>query len=148
MAAPTNGSTLIPCLRYRDANAAMDWLVRAFGFQKQAVYPGPDNTVLHAQLTLGSGMVMLGSVPTQAGNSNPYNKFMVQPDETGMRSTMSVCLVVADADATYAKAKAAGAQMILDIADASYGGRSFICRDIEGHLWSIGTYDPWSPDAA
>jgi uncharacterized glyoxalase superfamily protein PhnB len=132
-------STVIPSLRYRDALAAIDWLVRAFGFQKNAVYLGPNNTVAHAQLTFGNGMVMLGS----ASNEGEYAKLMVQPDEIGLRETKGIYLVVADADAIYATAKAAGAEMIMDIRDMDYGGRAFTCRDLEGHLWSIGSYDPW-----
>jgi uncharacterized glyoxalase superfamily protein PhnB len=135
-------STIIPSLRYRNALAAIDWLVTAFGFEKQAVFVAPDNTtVQHAQLTFGNGMIMLGSVD----NGGEAGKFMVQPDEVGLRDTKSTYLVVADADATYATAKAAGAEMILDIRDMGYGGRGFTCRDMEGHAWSIGTYDPWAP---
>lgn len=62
--AKSTRATVIPALRYRDALAAIDWLIQAFGFEKQAVYLAPDNTtVMHAQLTFGNGMVMLGSVP-------------------------------------------------------------------------------------
>lgn len=137
-------STAIPCVRYRDAYAAIEWLVRAFGFQKNAVYPGSGNTVAHAQLTLGDGgMLMLGSVD----NQSEYGKLIAHPDEIGMRETNGIYLVVADADAVYASAKAAGAEMVLDIRDMEYGGRAFTCRDLEGHLWSIGTYDPWQPVA-
>jgi uncharacterized glyoxalase superfamily protein PhnB len=132
-------STVIPSLRYRDAVAAIDWLERAFGFEKNAVYMGPNNTVAHAQLTFGNGMVMLGS----ASNEGEYGKLMVQPDEVGLRETKGIYLVVSDADAIYATAKAAGAEMVLDIRDMDYGGRAFTCRDLEGHLWSIGSYDPW-----
>lgn len=132
-------STIIPGLRYRDALAAIDWLCRAFGFQKNAVYMAPNNTVAHAQLTLGGGMVMLGSVT----NGSEYGKNVVQPDEINFRETQSSYLVVPDADAVYATAKAAGATIVLDIADKDHGGRDFTCRDPEGHLWSIGTYDPW-----
>ena len=137
------GSTVIPGLRYRDALAAIDWLVRAFGFQKNAVYMGPNNTVAHAQLTLGDGMIMLGSV-SKAGE---YSKSLVQPDEINLRETQSPYLVVPDADAVYASAKAAGATIVIDIADKDQGGRDFTCRDPEGHLWSIGTYNPWEPPA-
>jgi uncharacterized glyoxalase superfamily protein PhnB len=134
-------STVIPSLRYRNALAAIDWLVAAFGFEKQAVFVAPDNiTVQHAQLTFGNGMIMLGSVD----NGGEAGKFMVQPDEVGLRDTKSTYLVVANADATYATAKAAGAVMLLDIRDMGYGGRGFTCRDLEGHTWSIGTYDPWA----
>jgi uncharacterized glyoxalase superfamily protein PhnB len=139
----TNGSTVIPSLRYRDALAAIDWLVTAFGFKKQAVFVAPDNkTVQHAQLTLGPGMIMIGSVD----NGGEAGKFMVQPDEIGYRETKGAYIVVPDADAVYATAKAAGAEMIIDIRDMDYGGRHFSCRDLEGHMWGIGTYDPWAPE--
>jgi uncharacterized glyoxalase superfamily protein PhnB len=132
-------STIVPSLRYRDALAAIERLIRAFGFEKNAVFLGPNNTVAHAQLTFGNGMVMIGSVD----NGGEAGKFMIQPDETGLRATKGTYLVVSDADAVYATAKAAGAEMVLDIRDMDYGGRAFTCRDLEGHLWSIGTYDPW-----
>jgi uncharacterized glyoxalase superfamily protein PhnB len=132
-------STVIPAMRYQNALVAIEWLCRAFGFEKQAVYMGEGEVVMHAQLTFGNGMVMLGSVQ----NGTAYSKLMAQPDEIGMRETQSACLIVSDADAVYASAKAAGAEMVMDIADAGYGGRGFTCRDLEGHLWSVGTYDPW-----
>jgi uncharacterized glyoxalase superfamily protein PhnB len=134
-------SAIIPSLRYRNALAAIDWLIQAFGFEKQAVFLGPDNTtVMHAQLTFGNGMIMLGSV----NNGGEYGNLMVQPDEIGLRETKGIYLVVPDADKVHATAKAAGAEMVLDIRDMDYGGRAFTCRDLEGHLWSIGTYDPFA----
>ena len=138
MSTPAN-SAVIPSLRYRDALSAIDWLIRAFGFERNAVYLGPNNTVAHAQLTFGNGMIMLGSVD----NGGEAGKFMVQPDEIGLRETKGIYLVVPNADAVYATAKAAGAEMIIDIRDMDYGGRHFSCRDLEGHTWGIGTYDPW-----
>jgi uncharacterized glyoxalase superfamily protein PhnB len=126
-------------MRYRNAVAAIEWLVRAFGFEKNAVYMGEGDVVMHAQLSFGNGMVMLGSVE----NGSQYSKMMAQPDEIGGKQTQTACLIVSDADAVYAAAKAAGAEMVMDIADMPYGGRAFTCRDPEGHLWSIGTYDPW-----
>ena len=143
--ATIRGSAIIPSLRYRDALTAIDWLVEAFGFAKHAVYLGTDNTtVQHAQLTLGTGMIMLGSAHKPGDENNSYNKLLVQPSEIGLRSTQGIYLVVADADAVYATAKAAKADIVMDIVDVSYGGRGFSCHDPEGHLWSIGTYDPWA----
>lgn len=136
-------STLIPCLRYRDALAAIDWLCSTFGFEKNSVHMGPNNTVAHAQLTFGGGMIMLGS----ADNGSQYGQMIVQPDEINLRETQSPYLVVPDADAVCAAAKAAGAAIVSDIADMSYGGRAFTCRDLEGHLWNIGTYDPWQSES-
>jgi uncharacterized glyoxalase superfamily protein PhnB len=69
---------------------------------------------------------------------------MAQPDEIGGRETITTCLIVADAAAIYASAKAAGAEMIRDLETMEYGGKAFACKDPEGHLWSIGEYDPWA----
>jgi uncharacterized glyoxalase superfamily protein PhnB len=132
-------STIIPRLRYRDAPRAIEWLCAAFGFEKQAVYPGPDGTIAHAQLTMGNGMIMLGSV----GKESEWGRLIRQPDELGGAETQSAYLIVADADAVYARAKAAGAEIVLDIKDEAYGGRGFTCRDPEGHVWHFGTYNPW-----
>jgi uncharacterized glyoxalase superfamily protein PhnB len=133
-------ATVIPCLRYRDAPAAIEWLCAAFGFNKQAVYPNPDGTIAHAQLTFGNGMIMLGSAVEKA---TAWGRLIKQPDQIGGAETQSAYLVVTDADVLYARAKAAGAEIVIDIKDEDYGGRGFSCRDIEGHLWSFGTYDPW-----
>ena len=138
---PSNGSTIIPCLRYRDALAAIDWLQRAFGFHAQAVYADGD-TVFHAQLTFGNGMIMLGS----AGNQSAWSEHTALPDEVGGRQTQSACVIVTDADAHYARAKAAGARIVIDIADQDYGGRGYACADPEGYLWWFGSYDPWRAD--
>lgn len=131
-------STIIPCVRYRDAIAAIDWLCAAFGFGKHAVYADGD-TVHHAQLTFGNGMLMLGS----ADASSEWGRQIAQPGDIGMRETQSPYLIVADPDAHYARAKAAGAQIVLELKDEDYGGRGYSCRDPEGHLWNFGSYDPW-----
>ncbi len=134
-----SNSTIIPCISYRDAPRAIDWLVEVFGFTPRMVVPGPDNTVLHAQLTLGGGMIMLGSL----GKEGAYAKLMAQPGEIGGRQTQTTCLIVDDVDAIYARALDNGAALVIDIEDMDYGGRAFTCRDLEGHVWSIGSYDPW-----
>jgi uncharacterized glyoxalase superfamily protein PhnB len=137
--AKSTRATVIPALRYRDAPAAIEWLCRAFGFEKHLVVPGEAGTIAHAELRFGNGMIMLGSVlETQFG------RLMKQPDEIGGAETQSAYVVVNDADAVYARAKAAaGARIAIEIKDEDYGGRGFSCYDLEGHLWSFGTYDPW-----
>lgn len=131
-------ATIIPVLRYRDAPNAIEWLCRTFGFEKHLVVPNDDGTVAHAQLNLGNGMIMLGSVA-----DNEFGRLMKQPDEIDGSETQSVYVVVGNADALYAKARAGGARIAIDIKDEDYGGRAFSCHDLEGHLWSFGTYDPW-----
>jgi len=131
-------ATVLPCLRYRDAPAAIEWLCDTLGFEKQLVVPDEDHGIAHAQLSFGNGMLMLGSATDSA-----YGRLVRQPEEIGGASTQSCYLVVADADIVYQRVKAAGAEIVLDIKDEDYGGRGFTCRDPEGHLWSLGTYDPW-----
>ena len=137
----THRTSVIPGASYRNAPQAIEWLCRVFGFEKHAIYPGPDNTIMHAELTLGDGMIMLGSLR----EDNDYRRFTKHPDEIGGAETHSVSLIVSDADAVCARAKAAGAEMIFDIEDKPYGGRGFTCRDPEGYIWNVGTYDPWQP---
>jgi uncharacterized glyoxalase superfamily protein PhnB len=138
--AKENRSCVIPAIRYNDARAAIAWLERALGFTVQAVYDGEDGSVAHAQLVFGGGMIMVSSYTGQS----EWAKYMVQPDEIGMRSTSTLCLIVTDAEAVYHLAKEAGAEIINDLAEMSYGGKAFGCRDLEGHAWSIGEYDPWA----
>ncbi|MBA2594062.1 MAG: VOC family protein [Pseudomonadota bacterium] len=138
--AKDTGATIIPCLRYRDAPKAIEWLCRTFGFEKQLVVPNADGTIAHAQLSFGNGMTMLGSV---LEDETEFGRLIKQPDEIGGFETQSAYVVVSDADAIYARAKAAGAEIVIEIKDEDYGGRGFSCRDLEGHLWNIGTYDPW-----
>jgi len=131
-------ATVIPCLCYRDAPAAIEWLCRVFGFEKQLVVPGNADTVAHAQLSFGNGMIMVASV-----KDTVFGRLMRQPDEIGGGETQTSYVIVSDADEIYARAKAAKAEIVLDIKDEDYGGRGFSCRDLEGHLWTFGTYDPW-----
>jgi uncharacterized glyoxalase superfamily protein PhnB len=131
-------STIMPALRYRDAVAAIEWLCNVLGFAKHAVYPGPNNTIGHAELTLGGGMIMLGSA-----KDDMYGRRFTTPAEMGDRETRSAYIIVPDADAVYARAKAADATIVREIQDTDYGSREFTVNDPDGHSWSVGTYDPW-----
>jgi uncharacterized glyoxalase superfamily protein PhnB len=134
-----NGSILIPSLRYKDAPAAIGWLEQAFGFERHAVYDGPDGTVAHAELRFGNGMVMLGS----SGNKRPLQHLCVTPAEIGGRVTSPLYLIVKDWERAYARALAAKAEVIMEIETMEYGGKAFTVRDPEGYLWSVGEYSPW-----
>jgi uncharacterized glyoxalase superfamily protein PhnB len=131
-------STIIPALHYADAPAAIDFLCRAFGFERKAVYEGEGGTIAHAELTLGNGMVMLGSM-----NDTEYGKLLVRPRAAG-GVTMGVYVIVEDPDAHFARAKAAGAEITRDPVTQDYGGRDYTCKDPEGNVWTFGSYDPWA----
>ena len=133
-------STVIPALRYRDAPAAIEWLCRVIGFEKHLVVPGPEGTVAHAQLVLGGGMLMLGSVD----NGSEFGQRIRQPDEIGGFETQCAYVVVPDVDVVHERARAEGWSIATAPKDEEYGGRGFACLDPEGHLWYLGTYDPWA----
>ena len=134
-------TSVIPCLSYRDAPAAIEWLCANFGFTKHLVVPGENNTIIHAQLAFGNGMIMLGS--TERADSE-YSKLIAHPDDIGGAETQTVYVVVDDADAVYERVQRAGMEIIMPIKNEDYGGRGFTCRDIERHIWSFGTYDPFA----
>lgn len=132
-------STIMPTLRYRDAKAAIEWLCSVLGFTKHAAYEGPDGKIMHAELTLGGGMIMLGEARDDA-----YGKRFKTPEELGGVETRSSYVVVADADAVYTRVQAAGAAIVREINNTDYGSREFTVKDPEGNSWSVGTYDPWA----
>jgi uncharacterized glyoxalase superfamily protein PhnB len=135
----SNGSIVIPCLTYRDAPRMLQWLCDAFGFQRRAVYEDNAGGIAHAELTLGSGMIMLGSEQKDGAFAE------LQSTPTKIKgSTQSPYLVVADADAVHTRVVAVGGEIVMPIEDKPYGGRAFSCRDPEGHVWNVGTYDPWA----
>lgn len=129
-------ATVVPCLQYRDAPAAIEWLCGIFGFERQLVVPGDNGTIAFAKLSYGNGMLMLSSA---TADNNWYGKLMTQPEDIGGKQTQTVCLAVDDADLIYRRVEETGVEILQEIADAHYGGRGFTCRDLEGHVWSIGT---------
>ncbi len=131
-------SAVIPCLRYRDAARMIDWLCEAFGFVRHAVHPDADGVIAHAELTLGGGMIMVGEVR----EGDAFGKLQSTPQALG-GTTQSAYLIVHDVDAVHGRAVAAGAEIVMPLEDHDYGGRGFSCRDPQGQLWSVGSYDPW-----
>src|SRR5688500_1853153 len=131
--------TVMPTLRYRDGHAALTFLEKAFGFERKLVVADPGGQVAHAELTFGNGLVMLGSA-----RNNDFHRLVQSPAETGALGSQSAYIVVADVDAHYQRAKAAGADIVIDVADHADGGRAYSARDPEGHDWNFGIYDPFA----
>jgi uncharacterized glyoxalase superfamily protein PhnB len=120
---------VFPALRYQDGPAAVEWLARVCGFERQLVVPGPEGTIAHAQMRFGPGTIMLGS--EKHGERNPWDTVK-----------QGVYVYVADVDAHYARARAAGAEIVMPLRDTDYGSREYSVRDPEGNLWAFGTYLP------
>jgi uncharacterized glyoxalase superfamily protein PhnB len=117
--------TVFPCLTFRDAKASFDWLERALGAERVAVYEDDDGRVVHGEIRIGSSTLMAGD------------------ERAGSRATPPgvsvVYVVVDDADAAYERAKAAGAE-VTEPVDQDYGSRDITVTDPDGNRWSLGTY--------
>lgn len=124
---------IYPCLSYRDPAAACDFLARAFGFVPMLQVPGDDGCLIHAEMSLGDEVIMLGS-------AKPEMKWLSPLDLPGRNAT--VCVFVEDVDGHYARARAAGARISRDLTDTSYGAREYSALDPEGQEWHFGTYRP------
>jgi uncharacterized glyoxalase superfamily protein PhnB len=130
----THDARISPVFRYTHAHAAIDWLVRAYGFTRHEAHEGGHHSIAHAELRLGPGAIGLSSAgPEVAGN--PW---------TTVRQGIYVC--TAAVDAAHDRARAAGADIAQPIRNTDYGAREFSVRDPEGHLWSFGTYGMSSTD--
>ena len=124
---------IFPVLRYRDGHAAIEWLVRVFGFESHAVFDAPDGGVGHAELRLGAGVIGLNSAASTPAAS-PWST---------VRQGIYVCLK--DVDAHHDRARDAGVEIVSPLTDQSYGSRDYAVRDPGGHLWGFGTYDMQAP---
>ena len=112
---------IFPAMRFADPDAALQWLSQAFGFTQRAVHRDEEGVVRHAEMSLGAGTIMFG-------HGDPRSR--------------SIYVAVEDADAHYARARAAGAEITRELQDTAYGSREYSARDLEGNTWSFGTYRP------
>lgn len=120
-------------MRCKDAEAMIAWLKDVLGFTERVIYRR-ENIIAHAELSFGSSILMLGS-----DRQDSYGKSVGGLDG---RRTDAVYLAVDDPDALYAKVKASGARIEMELQNTDYGSRDFSARDPEGGLWSFGTYWP------
>ena len=119
-----------PTVRARDARALIRFLVDAFGFEETVVY-GEGDQVHHAELAWPpGGGIMLGSVR----NSDHDDNWSLTPGSVG------AYVVTDEPDALFARATAAGAEILTGLHDTDYGSRDFAVFDPEGNHWSFGTY--------
>ena len=132
----TSIQTFYPAMRYADAGAAIAWLVNTFGFEENVCYPADDGSVAHAQLTFHGGLIMLGSARDDGCPIKPPAQL------GGLTGSVYVAVPAAEIDAHYARTKAAGARIHMEIHDTDYGSRDYSAFDPEGYLWSFGTYRP------
>ena len=125
--------TIFPILRYNDARGAIRWLCEAFGFTQIFCVPESGPFVRHAQLKLGTNLVMVGSVRPDEGIASP---------KTLSAATQVLNVYVEDPDVHYQTAQRAGAKILHPPKDTDFGSREYHVLDLEGHPWAFSTYRP------
>lgn len=119
--------TIVPIIYYH-SSATLDWLVDAFGFELKEKMLGPSDAILHAELSLGDGVIMVGApVPDRAWKT---------PNDLSCVATQSTMVRVSDVDTHYQRALAAGATVLVEL-EESYGLRRYRVEDPEGHVWTF-----------
>jgi PhnB protein len=120
-AVPKGYHTVTPALCLKGAAEAIEFYQRAFGAEEQARLLGPNGAVVHAEVKIGSSIVIVAdaimSPPTQA----------------------SCHIYVEDADAWWRRATAAGAQVVMPLQDMFWGDRYGVLLDRWGNRWAIAT---------
>lgn len=125
---PEGYHSVTPYLLIRGASAAIDFYARAFGAVEGLRLTGPDGRIGHAEIRIGDSHLMLA-------DEHPEMDFLGPQSRGGTSVTMH--LYVADADAVFARAIAAGAKELRPLCDQFYGDRSGAVTDPWGHVWSI-----------
>lgn len=121
--------TFIPSVIYKDNRAALKWLQNAFGFEPSEVLTDSDGKIVHAEMSHGDGVVMIGS---------EWFDWTKSPASVGGKNTQRIHVrLERDIDGHCARARAAGAVIAMEPADQFYGDRTYMAVDPEGHHWSF-----------
>ena len=124
---PAGWPRLSVAVFYDDPRAALDWLAKAFGFETRVCVTGPDGAIVHSEMEVGEGVIMVGG---PSGDSRRKS-----PRSLGGANTASAMIFVEGIDAHYARARAAGATIANELENKAYGDRGYGALDLEGHLW-------------
>jgi uncharacterized glyoxalase superfamily protein PhnB len=130
MTSPTSPRPyFIPSLAYKDNRAALAWLQKAFGFEPSEVLSDAKGNIVHAEMTHGDGVVMIGG---------EWADWTRSPASLGGKNTQRVHVrLERGIDEHCARARQAGAKIVMEPADQFYGDRSYIATDLEGHYWTF-----------
>ena len=132
---PEGWSRISSSVFYDDAAAAIDWLVRAFGFEVRLKVEGEQGQIIHSQLTLDGGLIMVGQV-----GLTKKRLFLKSPRGVGGTNTQVLCVFVDDAEAHCERAREAGAIIRVEPTTEDYGedywaDSTYEAEDLEGHDW-------------
>jgi uncharacterized glyoxalase superfamily protein PhnB len=129
---PQATAKLTPALIYQDPRAALDWLEKAFGFELAMLIEDGEGNLAHSEMRHGEALIMIGS---------EWHADHRSPRSLGGKTTQTVHIdITTDVDAHCARARAAGAEIVMEPANQFYGARTYRCRDPEGHLWTVAQF--------
>lgn len=137
---PKGWPRLSASVYYDDPRAAIEWLCKAFGFEKRMVVEGDDGTIVHSELTYGGeGLFMVGGTGGNA-KGEAFAERYASPKSVGGKTTGALCFFVDDCDAHHEVAVENGAKIVREPTTSDYGDdywtdRSYGALDPEGHLW-------------
>lgn len=121
---------LMSAVCYQDPRAALIWLEKAFGFEVAMLIEDGQGAIAHSEMRFGDAVVMVGSEWSEDHKS---------PKSVGGKNTQTVHIqITTDIDAHFERARAAGAEILMEPATQFYGDRTYRCRDPEGHIWTVG----------
>ncbi len=127
--ATSSRPSFIPSLAYQDNRAALAWLEKAFGFEPSEVLTDTEGKIVHAEMTYGDGVVMIG---------NEWADWTRSPASLGGKNTQRIHVrIERGIDEHCARARLAGAGIVMEPADQFYGARTYIATDLEGHYWTF-----------
>lgn len=122
--------TFSSALSYRDNRAAIAWLETAFGFETSMVILDDKETLIHAEMRFGDGLIMVGE---------EWSANRKSPASLGGACTQTVHVQLqTDVDAHCERARAAGAVIEQEPETQFYGDRTYRAKDPEGHVWTFG----------
>ncbi|MBU6443536.1 MAG: VOC family protein [Alphaproteobacteria bacterium] len=126
----TQRPVLTTGIYYQDPLAALDWLEKAFGFERVMVITDQDGKLAHSEMRFGDGLIYVGS---------PWSEAIASPRSIGGKCTQTVHIQLKGGiDGHCARAREAGAEIMQEPEDQFYGDRTYRARDPEGHVWTFG----------
>jgi len=129
MADPLPRPPFIPSVIYKDRRAALEWLEKAFGFELSFIITDADGNIGHAEMSHGDGVVMIAS---------EFADWTKSPLSVGGANTQRIFVHLdSGVDEHYARARAAGAKIVMPLDQTFYGDRSYMAEDPEGHHWTF-----------
>jgi uncharacterized glyoxalase superfamily protein PhnB len=128
---------VVPMIAYEDGNAAMDWLIKAFGFVEADRRVSADGRLTHGELEVGDGIIMLATpTPDYQGPKHHRENCEAARKWSSVPYIIDGVLVqVDDLEAHCARARAAGAAILSEPQTSGDGRFSYRAEDIEGHRW-------------